>query len=362
MNDRIGVADQSSEWPSAFDIGGVRIGDGHCFVIAEAGVNHNGDAEMAARLIEAAVAAGADAVKFQTFKADQVVSAAAPKATYQQITTAPGESQLDMVRALELDGTQFAQLKAHCDRHGIIFLSTPFDHSSVELLHGLGMPAIKIPSGEVTNLPLIRHMGSLGLPAILSTGMAFLEEVEEAVATLSEAGCPALAILHCVSNYPAAPEDTNLRAMDTLRETFGVPIGLSDHSAGIEIALGAVARGAAVIEKHFTLDKTLPGPDHQASLDPDELRALVTGIRKVEAALGTGIKAPQASETNTRMVARRSLFLRTALRDGQHIVQDDLIALRPGGGIPPNEIETVIGRRAARDLAAGTMLDPADVA
>ncbi len=356
------MAKQVLERPSTFDVGGEHIGEGRCFVIAEAGVNHNGDAHMAARLIDAAVAAGADAVKFQTFKADQVVSMAAPKASYQQTTTAPGESQFEMVRALELNDTQFAELKAHCDRHGIVFLSTPFDHPSVELLHGLGMSAFKIPSGEITNLALIRHIGGLGLPAILSTGMAYLEEVDRAVAALTEAGCPALAILHCVSNYPAAPEDTNLRAMDTLREAFGVPVGLSDHSAGIEIALGAVARGAAVIEKHFTLDKTLPGPDHQASLDPDELCALVTGIRKIEAAMGDGIKAPQPSEANTREVARRSLFLRAALRGGQNIALDDLIALRPGGGIPPNEIEIVVGRRAARDLAAGTMLQPADFA
>ena len=234
-------------------------------MIAEAGVNHNGDADLAARLIEAAVEAGADAVKFQTFKAEQVVSAAAPKATYQKTAAAPGESQLEMVRALELNDAQFAELKAQCDRHGIVFLSTPFDHPSVELLHSLAMPAFKVPSGEITNLALIRHIGNLGLPVILSTGMAYLEEVESAVAVLYEARCPALAILHCVSNYPAAPEDTNLRAMDTLRETFGVPVGLSDHSEGIEIALGAVARGAAVIEKHFTLDKTLPGPDHKAA-------------------------------------------------------------------------------------------------
>ncbi len=355
------MTNQDAEWPGAFDIGGMRIGEGHCFVIAEAGVNHNGDANMAARLIEAAAAAGADAVKFQTFKADQVVSATAPKASYQQATTAPGESQLEMVRALELNGTQFAELKTLCDRHGIVFLSTPFDHPSVELLHGLGMAAFKIPSGEITNPRLIRHIGGLGLPAILSTGMAYLEEVEAAVAVLAEARCPALTILHCVSNYPAAPEDTNLRAMDTLRETFAVPVGLSDHSAGIEIALGAVARGAAVIEKHFTLDKTLPGPDHKASLDPVELRAMVTGIRKIEAALGDGIKAPRPSENNTREVARRSLFLRAALRGGQKFASDDLVALRPGGGIPPNEIETVVGRRAARDLAAGTMLRGGDL-
>jgi N,N'-diacetyllegionaminate synthase len=354
------MAKLDTERSSAFDIGGMRIGEGRCFVIAEAGVNHNGSAELAVRLIEAAVAAGADAVKFQTFKAELEISASAPKATYQQTATDPDESQLEMVRALELSDEEFAKLKTHCDERGIIFLSTPFDHSSVDLLNRLGVPAFKVSSGDITNLPLIRHMGGLGVPAILSTGMAYLEEVEEAAAVLAEARCPALAILHCVSNYPAAPEDTNLRAMDTLREAFGVPVGLSDHSAGIEIAIGAVARGAAVIEKHFTLDKTLAGPDHKASLDPTELRALVTGIRKIEAALGDGVKAPRASESNTREVARRSLFLRVDLRGGQDIAPDDLIALRPAGGIPPNEIETVVGRHAVRDLAAGTMLRPAD--
>jgi len=345
-----------------FEISGVPIGAGRCFIIAEAGVNHNGDPALAQRLIDTAAATGADAVKFQTFKADLEISASAPKATYQQSATDPDESQLEMARALELGDDTFAELQAHCARRGIVFLSTPFDHTSVDLLHRLDVPAYKIASGDITNLPLVRHIGALGRPVILSSGMADLAEVEAAVAALKAADCPALAILHCVSNYPAAPEDTNLRAMETLHRTFGVPVGLSDHSAGIEIPLAAAALGAAVIEKHFTLDKSLPGPDHKASLDPEELGAMIAGIRKVEAALGDGVKAPRPSEANTRAVARRSLFLRADLRGGQNIAPEDLIALRPAGGIPPDQIDTVIGRRAVRDLEAGAMLQPADLA
>lgn len=350
------MSGQAAKPPAAFEIGGIPVGLGRCFLIAEAGVNHNGDAGMALDLIDAAVAAGADAVKFQTFQADQVVSAGAPKAPYQRTGSDPLESQFEMVRALELDAAEFAGLKAHCDARGILFLSTPFDHESVDLLHRLGVPAFKIPSGEITNLPLIRHIGRLGLPVILSTGMADMAEVERAVAALAEVSCRALAILHCVSNYPAAPEDTNLRAMATLRGTFGVPVGLSDHSTGIEIPLAAAALGAAVIEKHFTLDKSLPGPDHAASLNPKELEAMVAGIRKVEAALGDGVKAPRPAEADTREVARRSLFLKAALPRGRTIAEGDVIALRPAGGIPPSEVMAVLGRRVARDLEAGTML------
>ena len=344
-----------------FAIGGHLLGAGRCFVIAEAGVNHDGDPEKARRLVDAAHAAGADAVKFQTFRAEQVISPLAPKAAYQRANTGGG-SQLEMIRALELSAGDFAGLKARCDERGILFLSTPFDEESAGLLRDLGVPALKIPSGEVTNLPLVRHIGGLGRPVILSTGMASLCEVGRAVEALEAAGCPDLAILHCVSSYPAAPEDTNLRAMATLAETFGVPAGLSDHSAGIEIPLAAAALGAAVIEKHVTLDKALPGPDHKASLDPAELKAMVAGIRKVEAALGDGVKQPRPAEADTRAVARRSLFLRAGLGAGEAILADHLVALRPAGGIPPDALETVVGRRAARDLEAGAMLRPGDLA
>lgn len=349
-------ADQNFSTGTAFGIGNLMIGNGRCFMIAEAGVNHNGDFDRAMALIDKAAEAGADAVKFQTFKADLEISAVAPKAAYQKSNTDPTESQLDMIRALELSEDQFAKLKAHCDARGIMFLSTPFDHTSVEVLHRLAVPAYKISSGDVTNLPLMRQIAAKGKPVILSTGMANMPEVERAVTTLRASGCPALTILHCVSNYPAAPEDTNLRAMATLGRRFQAPVGLSDHSIGIEIALAAVALGAAVIEKHFTLDKSLPGPDHAASLDPVELTALVSGIRKVEAALGDGVKAPRESEANTREVARRSLFLHAGVRAGQVIKDSDIIALRPAGGISPYDIDKVVGRRAARNLDSGAMV------
>jgi N-acetylneuraminate synthase/N,N'-diacetyllegionaminate synthase len=350
------LADPNFSILAAFDIGGIPVGHGRCFIIAEAGVNHNGDVDKAIALIDAAVAAGADAVKFQTFDAKQVISAMAPKATYQEAATTSGESQLEMIQALELKGDHFRMLKRHCDARGIVFLSTPFDHISVDLLQQLGVPAFKIPSGEITNMPLIKYVAAQGRPIILSTGMADLVEVEKAVDVLNNGGCAAMAILHCVSCYPTAPEDVNLRAMATLRDSFGVPIGLSDHSLGIEIPLAAVALGAAVIEKHFTLDKSLPGPDHAASLDPTELAAMAAGIRKVEAAMGDGVKAARPAEANTREVARRSLFLQTSVAGGANIGESQVIALRPAGGIPPYDIDKVLGSRAARDLEAGTML------
>lgn len=345
-----------------FEIAGQAVGGGRCFVIAEAGVNHNGDIAKARALIDAAVAAGADAVKFQTFKADRVISPSAPKAAYQRATTGSEESQLEMIRRLELSEAEFRQLKQHCNAKGIIFLSTPFDHPSVDFLDGLGVPAFKVPSGEITNLPLLGDIAGRAKPVVLSTGMSDMAEVERAVAALVSHGCPALAILHCVSNYPADPRDANLRAMATLRAKFGRPVGFSDHTAGIDIALAAVALGASVIEKHFTLDKALPGPDHRASLDPQELHALVGGIRRVEQALGDGVKQSKPSEADTRTIARRSLFLRDALPAGQDIAADLLVALRPAGGIEPDQLDQLIGRRAARDLSAGAMLQWSDLA
>lgn len=345
-----------------FEIAGQAVGGGRCFVIAEAGVNHNGDIAKARGLIDAAVAAGADAVKFQTFKADRVISPSALKAAYQRATTGGEESQLEMIRRLELSEAKFRQLKQHCDAKGIIFLSTPFDHESVDFLDSLGVPAFKVPSGEITNLPLLGDIAGRAKPVVLSTGMSDMAEVERAVGALVSHGSPALAILHCVSNYPADPRDANLRAMATLRAKFGRPVGFSDHTAGIDIALAAVALGASVIEKHFTLDKTLPGPDHRASLDPQELQALVGGIRRVEQALGDGVKLAKPSEADTRTAARRSLFLRNALPAGRDIAADQLVALRPAGGIEPDQLDQLIGRRAARDLAAGDMLQWSDLA
>jgi N,N'-diacetyllegionaminate synthase len=258
------------------EIAGSAIGFGHpCFVIAEAGVNHNGDLDTALQLVDAAAAAGADAVKFQTFKADRMISVAAPKAEYQMQTTDASESQLDMVRTLELSPQAHRDLSAYSRERGLLFMSTPFDEESVDLLEELEVPVFKIGSGEITNLPFLEYIARKQRPIILSTGMSYLGEVDEAVKELRNAGCRQLLLLHCVSNYPAAPADANLRAMETMRMAFQVPVGYSDHTPGIEVSLAAVALGACAIEKHFTVDKNLPGPDHRASLEPSELAALI---------------------------------------------------------------------------------------
>lgn len=323
-----------------------------CFVIAEAGVNHNGDMAVAHRLIDAAAAAGADAVKFQTFKADRLASAEAPKAAYQKETTGTAESQLDMLRRLELDEAQHAELMRHCADAGILFLSTPFDEDCADMLARLGVAAMKTPSGELTNLPYLAHVARLSLPMIVSTGMADLAEVAQAVAAIEAAGAPALALLHCVSAYPAPPEDANLRAMDTLARCFGVPVGFSDHTQGIAIPLAAAALGARVIEKHVTLDRTLPGPDHKASLEPAELADMVAGIRAVLAALGDGRKRPAAREAEVAAVARKSLVLARALPAGAVLAAGDLTAKRPGTGIPPGRAAELVGRSLRRALPA----------
>ena len=266
----------------AFAIDGRLVGRGQpCLIIAEAGVNHNGSLDLACELVDAARAAGADAVKFQTFKAERLVSVAAPKAAYQKRTTGAEESQLEMIRKLELSETDHRRLLARCREQGILFLSSPFDEQSADFLDELGLSAFKIPSGELTNLPFLAHLAGKGRPLILSTGMACLAEVEAAVQTIAEVGPVPVALLQCVSNYPADPADVNLRAMDTLAVAFGVAVGYSDHVPGNEVAFAAVARGACIVEKHFTLDRSLPGPDHQASLEPDELAALVRGIREI---------------------------------------------------------------------------------
>lgn len=345
-----------------FHIDGHGIGPGEpCFIIAEAGVNHNGSLEMAYQLIEAAAAARADAVKFQTFVAEAVISPDAPKAEYQKVTTDARQSQLEMVKTFELPPSAFALLAAHCRKHGIMFLSTPFDHASVDLLAGLNVAAFKLPSGEVTNTPLLRHVAAQGRPVILSSGMSGLGEVEAALATLRAHGARQLAVLHCTSAYPAPPASVNLRAMDTLAAAFQIPTGYSDHTEGIAISVAAAARGAMIVEKHFTLDKTLPGPDHKASLDPAELAAMVAAIRAVEAALGDGIKQADPAELNTRDVARRSLFAARDIKAGAAILDADLIALRPVGGISPLRIDDVVGRNTRRAIAKGARLDWQDL-
>ena len=339
-------------------IGNKLIGPGQpVFVIAEAGVNHNGDLKMARALIDVAIVAGADAVKFQTFQADRLVTPDAPKAEYQLQTTGEGESQLEMLRRLELSANAHRELQSYCDKRGIVFLSTPFDEDAVELLDELGVPAFKISSGDLTNSPLLEYVARKGKPVILSTGMSELSELIEAVSVLNTAGCENPVLLHCVSNYPADPAEVNLRAMQTMRAAFDVPVGFSDHTQGIDVALAAVALGACVIEKHFTLDRTLAGPDHRASLEPAELRELVRSIRRVESALGSGRKMPVASEIETAKIARRSLVAARDIPAGAILERDMITMRRPGTGMSPATIESMLGRKVMRDIPSGTLLD-----
>jgi N,N'-diacetyllegionaminate synthase len=322
------------------------------FVIAEAGVNHNGDMGMARRLVEVAAESGADAVKFQTFKAAGLVSKSARKAEYQQRETGSSESQYEMLKRLELDAEAHAELKAACDRCGIRFMSTPFDDGSIDLLVSMGMDIFKIPSGEITNLPYLRRIGGLGRRVILSTGMSTLAEVGDALQVLQAAGTPLrdITVLHATTEYPAPMAEVNLRAMLSLAREFGVAVGYSDHTPGIEIPVAAVALGACVIEKHFTLDRSLPGPDHKASLEPGELKAMVSAIRNVEAALGDGIKRPTPSEIKNMAVARKSLVASRDIRKGEPFGPSNMAAKRPGTGESPMRWDEFAGRPAPRDF------------
>ncbi len=338
------------------------IGPGRpCFFIAEAGVNHNGDPALARELIDIAAESGADAVKFQTFNARRVISPDAPKAKYQKDTTGESGSQIDVVRNLEFPFETFGELSEHASKRGILFLSTGFDTTAVDYLESIDMPILKIASGEITNFPLLRHFGATKRPVILSTGMSDIGEVSAAIAVLEAAGSTDIAILHCTSNYPARYEDVNLRAMLTLRSAFERPVGYSDHSPGIDVALAAVALGANILEKHFTVDKSLPGPDHQASLTPSELTACVTGIRNVERSLGSTRKYCTEAEMDTRYVARRSLFLAKPKKAQEIITEDDLIPLRPGDGVPASMVDYVVGRRLTKDLPDGYKLQWSDL-
>jgi N,N'-diacetyllegionaminate synthase len=330
--------------------------------IAEAGVNHNGDPRLALQLVDAAAAAGADAVKFQTFRAEEVVSFGAPKARYQIETTGTQESQLEMIRRLELAPETHRELIQRCDSKGIQFLSTPFDFKSADLLETLGVVAYKIPSGEITNWPFLSHIAAKGKPVLLSTGMSDLAEVEDAVKVLRSGGCKEFIVLHCTSSYPAPPSSVNLRAMQTMANAFHVPVGLSDHTQGSEAALAAVALGASVIEKHFTLDRSLPGPDHKASLEPGELNALVQSIRIVESALGDGLKRSTSVEQDVKRVARRSIVSRQTISSGTVITRELIAFKRPGTGIAPSEFAKVIGRKAARTIVADTLITLEDLA
>lgn len=325
------------------------------YVIAEAGVNHNGDPELALALVDAAANAGADAVKFQTFTADALAAATAPLAQYQRRPDS-AESQREMLRRLELSRSAVARTKARAEERGIGWLSTPFDVESVEELADLGVPAFKVSSGDLTNLVLLRAIARFGRPIIVSTGMATMEEVEIAVRDLRSHGNPPLVVLQCVSAYPASPRDVHLRAMATMREKLGLLVGFSDHTGGIGAAIAAAALGASVIEKHITLDRSLPGPDHAASLDVESFRLMVEGIHDAYAALGCGVKAPQEAEADVRRVARRSLVTARDLDEGHVITMDDLVALRPGTGISPMYIDQVVGRTLSSRLQAGLQL------
>lgn len=340
-------------------VGGRSIGGGApCYVIAEAGVNHNGDLSIAHQLVDVAVEAGADAVKFQTFDPDLVAGTAAPKANYQAVRTDPAESQRDMLRKLALSSDAFRELAAHAARRGIQFMSTAFDGPSLLLLDELDVPALKVPSGEITNLPFLEDLARRGKPLFVSTGMCDLTEVALALDVIAAAGDPPVVLLHCVSSYPAPAKDCNLRAIETMRRAFRVPTGWSDHTVGNEIALAAVVMGAAVLEKHFTLDRRLPGPDHAASLTPEELTALVRGIRLAEAAYGTGEKAPSLAELETARVARRSVHFARAVKGGTRITPSDLTLLRPGTGFAPSYLQSFVGRRIRHDVETGEMLTP----
>ena len=344
-----------------FSVGKRSVGGGApVLVVAEVGVNHNGDLALARRLVDAAVETDADAVKFQTFDSRRLVTADAPKAGYQRETTGAGESQRQMLARLELTTAQLAEMRDYCAACGIPFFSTPFDEASADELERLHVTVFKIPSGEITNLPFLRHVASKGKPVILSTGMSTLDEVADAVAAIRAAGDPPLALLHCVSAYPAPPAEMNLRAMDTLRAAYGCPVGLSDHTLGSEVAIAAVARGAEIVEKHLTLDRRLPGPDHRASMEPVELAAMIRAIRTVESALGDGLKRPMPSETDARRVARKSLVAARAIRTGERLTVDHVVIKRPGTGIPPVDLPRIVGRRALRDIAPDELLDWAE--
>ena len=328
------------------------------FVIAEAGVNHNGSIKLAKKLIDVAVESGADAVKFQTFKAENLVSKTAEKADYQKKTTSALESQFDMLKKLELDIDTHKKLMVYCLKKNIIFLSTPFDHDSIDLLNDLGLKIFKIPSGEITNLPYLSHIGSLNKKVILSTGMSNLQEVEDALGILINAGTlkENITVLHANTMYPTPMKDVNLNAMLTMRRELDVVVGYSDHTLGIEVDIAAVAIGASVIEKHFTLDKAMDGPDHKASLEPEELKAMIVAIRNVEKALGNGVKMPSMSEQPNIIVARKSILAGQMIKKGDLLTEENIVVKRPGNGISPMKWDEVVGSVAVKDYQAGEII------
>lgn len=331
-----------------------------CFIIAEAGVNHNGDINIAKKLVDKAKEAGVDAIKFQTFRAENLVTKEAPKAEYQKETTGDG-SQFEMLKKLELSLEDHIILKKYCEEKGIMFISTPFDYESVDLLEKTDVLLYKVSSGDLTNLPLLSYIANKNKPIILSTGMANLGEVEEAVETISKAGNDRIILLHCTSNYPTAYEDVNLRAMLTMKEAFKLPVGYSDHTIGIEIPIAAVALGAKVIEKHFTLDRNMKGPDHRASIEPDELKIMVRSIRNIELAMGDGIKRCNKSEENIRKVARKSIVAGRDISKDEVITINNISFKRPEFGLKPKYVDLVVGKKARRNIKVNEFITFNDV-
>ena len=328
-------------------------------IVAEAGVNHNGELKLAMKMVDAAVQAGVDIVKFQTFSTNRLVTRSAKKADYQAQAAGGNESQYEMLIRLELTRDMHEALINHCKSRDIQFLSTGFDLESIDMLLELGLDSFKIPSGEITNLPYLRHVGHYGKSVMLSTGMSTLGEIEAALEALEQAGTQRsqITVLHCNTEYPTPMMDVNLRAMVAIRDAFGVAVGYSDHTPGIEVAIAAVALGAVVIEKHFTMDRNLPGPDHKASLEPDELKSMVTAIRNIELALGDGIKRLSASEAKNKPVARKSLVAACAIGEGEVFSESNLAVKRPGTGVSPMRWDEVMGRHAPRDFVPDEMIE-----
>jgi N-acetylneuraminate synthase/N,N'-diacetyllegionaminate synthase len=340
-----------------FQIGGHQIGRGApCFIVAEAGVNHNGDLHLARQLVDAAAASGSDAVKFQSFVASDVATPDAEPARYQREATGDSLTQRSLLGALELPEEAFEELARFARGRGILFLSSPFDHRSADYLESLDVPAYKISSGEITNLPFLRYVARKGKPVILSTGMATLGEIEEAVQAVRDEGVEEILLLHCVTSYPAPLESMNLRVIRTLRQAFQLPVGLSDHTRGHIASAVALALGACAIEKHLTLSHSLPGPDHQASAEPSEMAELVRTVRSVEMALGTGVRKPTTEEMEIRRVVRRSLVAAVDIPRGAVLTESMVAAKRPGTGVPPRFMNRFIGRRARGDIPADTQL------
>jgi len=339
-------------------IGNKLVGDGEpVFIVAEAGVNHNGDVGLAKKLVDAAKDTGADAVKFQVFKAENVLIKNAEKAKYQKETTGSEESQYEMIKKLELTGEEFKELADYASEKDIMFLASPFGKESVDLLDKIGVPAFKVASGEITNFPLLKYVARKGKPIILSTGMATLREIDEALRAIRDQGVHDVILLHCVTSYPAKVEDVNLRAMQTLKNVFKLPVGFSDHTLSIIIPVVVVALGAVVVEKHFTLDRNLPGPDHKASLEPPELKKMIEAIRNVEKALGDGIKRPSKEEERIKKVVRRSIVAKVGIPKGTIITEDMLDTKRPGTGINPKYIDLIVGRKARKNIGKNRLMD-----